>query len=131
MAGDTGLGAQFTFGGITFNAAMCLQTTGTGQSLQVGQYQCSGVMKNAKGAAAYTFNASFAVDVSADSVLSAVDVGSTSAWTYHPFGTTAGRIKLTATRGLSTQMNLSAPVNGVVTVDFACNLDDFTIGAAT
>lgn len=128
---DTGMSASFTFGGQTFGAAQCLQTTGFGQSLQVGQYQCSGVMKNAKGPAAYTFNASLAIDVTEDTKISALDVGSTSAWSYYPFGTTATRIKLSATRGLSTQCNLSAPVNGVVTLDFGCNLDDFTIGAAT
>lgn len=130
MAGS-GLLASFTFGGLTFDTDDCLQTTGVNTALQTGKYQCSGIMKSVTGAKSFSFNYSMAVAVANDSYLSALDVASTSTFTYYPFGNTATYIKLTATRATSTAMNVSAPVNGVVTVDGTLELDDLTIGAAT
>ena len=130
MAGS-GMLAAFTFGGMTWDADNCVQTTGVNTSLNTAQYQCSGIMKNVVGAKSFSFNYSIAVPVANDSELTALDVASTSAFTYYPFGNTATYIKLSSTRAVSTAMNVSAPVNGVVTVSGTLVLDDLTIGAAT
>jgi len=130
MAGS-GLLQSFTFGGLTFDTDNCVQSAGVNTSLQTGQYQCSGIMKNVVGAKSFSFNYSLAIPVANDSEITALDVGSTSTFVYYPFGNTATYIKLTATRGVSTALNISAPANGVVTVDGTIVLDDLTVGAAT
>jgi len=128
---ETGLLQSFTFNSVTLDSDDCLQTTGVSSTLQTAKYQCSGVMKSAKGAKTFAFNYSFAVPVASDSLLTALDVGSTSTFTYYPFGNTATYIKITATRAIVTAMNIGAAANGVVTVDGTMELDDRTIGAAT
>jgi len=130
MAGS-GLLQSFTFGGLTFDTDDCVQSAGVNTSLQTGKYQCSGIMKSVTGAKTFSYNYSMAVAVANDSYITALDVGSTSTFTYYPFGNTATYIKLSATRGTATALNISAPANGVVTVDGTIELDDLTVGAAT
>ena len=127
----SGISASFIFGGITFGVGDCIQTTGIQTSANAPTYQCSGILKNAIGAKAFSFSYSIAVGVSEDSKVTALDLNSTSAFTFYPFGNTATYLKLTSTRGQVTGQNVSAPSNGVVTVDGTIVLDDLTIGAAT
>ena len=131
MPVTTGINAVFIFGGITFNADDCIQNTGINTTLQIPQYQCSGVMKNVVGTKAFVFNYTIVVSATNDSFVTALDVGSTSTLTYQPYGTTATYQKYTSTRGIAASQNISAPVNAVVTVDGTINLDDLTIGANT
>lgn len=127
----SGMTATFIFGGLTFNDDDCIQNTGINTTMQIPQYQCSGIMKNVVGAKSFVFNYTIVVSATNDSHVTALDIGSTSTLTYQPFGTTAGRLKYTSTRGIAASQNVSAPVNGVVTVDGSINLDDLTIGANT
>lgn len=127
----SGLNQQFVFGGLTFGPAACVQSAGVNTSLNSPQYQCSGIMKNTVGAKSFSFTYSIAVSASNDSYVTALDVGSTSTLSYFPYATTSGYLKLTSTRGIATQQNISSAANGVVTVDGTIVLDDLTFTTST
>ena len=127
----SGLNQQFVFASITYGPSACVQSAGINTSLNAPTYQCSGIMKNTIGAKTFSFTYSIAVSATNDSYVTALDVGSTSTLSYFPFATTTGYLKLTSTRGVCTQQNISSAANGVVTVDGTIALDDLTYGTST
>jgi hypothetical protein len=63
----------------------------------------------------------------ADTVkIGALEEGDTGAWIGMPAGNTASYIKFTSTKGTIINAPVSAPQNGVVTIDLTIALDDLT-----
>lgn len=127
----SGMNNSFIFGGITFDDDDCVQSAGVNTTMATASYQCSGIMKNVTGPKSFVFNYTIVVAATNDSYVTALDIGSTSTLTYRPYGTTAGRLKYTSTRGIASSQNISAPASGVVTIDGSIVLDDLTIAANT
>ncbi len=127
---DSGLLGSFQFGGTTYAGAACLQSHSLNRSLNAATYQCSGAMKTASGAKVYVFNASIAVAKDDTGPTSSLAEGDTGAFEYHPGGDAAGNIEFTSTRGTVVSSNINGPVNGILTMDIAINLDDLTQATA-
>ena len=127
----TGLSQSFVFGGVTFDADDCIQSSSLNRSVNASLYQCSGVQKTALGAKTYVFQASLALAANATATLGALQEGdSSTAFSYFPAGNSAGNIKMTSTKAWVTAANYSAPTSGIFTLDVTINLDNLTDGVA-
>ena len=128
----SGILQTFIFGGTTYGAADCIQSSSINRSINASTYQCGGSMKSAMGAKTYTFNASLALDAGDTAVIAALQEGdSSTAFSYFPAGIATGNIKMTSTKAWVTAANLSSPVNGVLTVDVTIALDNLTDGTSS
>lgn len=128
----TGLSQSVTFNSQTYDADDCLQSSSLNRSVNTAMYQCGGTMKTALGAKVYTFNMSLALAASDTAKIAALQEGDNATdFKYFPAGVTSGNMKVTSTKAWVTAANLSAPVNGVMTVDVTINLDNLTDGTST
>jgi hypothetical protein len=128
---DTGVNASFKFGATTYDSDDCLSGWNLNDAIQEIVYQCGGVERAAAGPRVATFSISMGLDATDTAKVIALYPGAEGAFEAHPAGDTATYIEITATDGLITQANKSAPQNGIITLDLTIRLQDITIGTAT
>lgn len=122
----SGKNASFTFAGATYNADDCLQSWELTKSAEDISFYCNGYQKHLGGPVSAVFNASLALDATDTAQIAAIEEGDTGAWVGNPAGDVTGYIEFTSTRGTVIVSNVSAPMNGVVTMDVTIALDDIT-----
>lgn len=123
--------AEFKFGSTTYDADDCLQNWELNKSVEDITYYCNGRTKHLGGNADAVFSCSLALSASDTTKIAAFEEGATGAWEGYPAGKTATYMKYTASRGTVINAPMSAPQNGVITLDVTIALDDLTDGAAT
>lgn len=128
---DTGKDASFSFAGTVYDETDCLSGFSLNDAINEVVYQCGGVDKGAAGTRTATFNASLALAIDDETKVSAFTPGTADTFEAHPGGDTANNIEIVATEALVVQANISAPVNGIISLDLQLRLNDITIGAAT
>ena len=126
---DGGKLAGFTFATKAYTTASCIQSWDLNSSINDIVYQCNGYDKHAVGTKVISFRSS--LGLAADTTVP-VDLapGTTGAFECHPGGDTAGNIEITATRGQIVSAPMSAPINGIITLDVEIALDDITYTTA-
>jgi len=127
----TGKLASFKFGATTYDSDDCLQNWNLNKSAEDITHYCNGRTKHLGGNADAVFTCTLALAAADTAKIAALEEGTTGAWEGHPAGDTAGNIEFTATKGTVLNAPVSAPQNGVVTVDVTIALDDLTDKAAT
>lgn len=128
---DSGKNASFTFAGVVYDADDCLQAWDMNDAIQDVVYQCNGYDKHGVGTRGISFSVTLALAATDTTKVSGLAPGTTGAFEAHPAGNTATYIEVTATRGVLTQRNLTAPINGIIAADIVIALDDVTWKAAT
>ena len=131
MAASGGVNASFSFAGSTFDTSSCLQNTQIQRTMNQITYNCAGVQQYVAGAKVYLFTYQMALASTDTASVAALAEGTTGTFEYHPGGDTAGNIEMTSTKGTSVQMNISAAVNGIITIDGQIGLNDLTDATAT
>jgi len=126
-----GKNASFNFATVLYDADDCLQSWDLSSAINDIVYQCNGYDKHLPGTKALTFRVSLALAATDTTKVSALAPGTTGAFEAHPAGDTATYIEVRATRAQVNSANISAPINGVITVDAEFGLDDVTYAAAT
>jgi len=127
----SGVAASFQFGGTTYDDDDCLQSWNLDRSVEDITYYCSGAMKHLGGNSNAVFSCSLALAATDTAKVAALTEGSTGAWEGHPAGDTASYIEFTATKGTVINAPVSAPQNGVITLDVTIALDNCTPSTAT
>ena len=128
---DSGKSASFSFAATVYDADDCLQSWKLDKSVEDITYYCNGRTKHLVGNADAVFTTSLALSADDTGVIGALAEGSTGAWEGHPGGNTAGNIEYTSTKGTVINAPVSAPQNGVISMDLTIALDDLTEDAAT
>lgn len=128
---DTGKNASFSFDGTVYDQDDCLSGWNMNKSVNEVMYQCGGYDKAAAGTKAATFSISLALAATDTAKLQALAEGAMGAFEAHPAGDTATYMEITSTDALITQANVSAPVNGIISIDLQIRLNDWTLAAAT
>jgi len=127
----TGKNAEFVFAGTTYDADDCLQNWNLTKNVEDITFYCNGRTKHLAGNADAVFTCSLALAATDTTKIGALEEGDTGAWVGFPAGNTATYIKFTASKGTVINAPVSAPQNGVVTLDLTIALDDLTDSAAT
>lgn len=127
----TGKNAEFKWVSTTYDADDCLQNWNLDRNVEDITYYCNGHTKHLAGNANAVFSCSLALSATDTAKIAALEEGTTGAWIGYPAGNTATYMKFTATRGVVINAPVSAPQNGVVTVDVTIALDDCTDAAVT
>lgn len=128
----SGINQSVTFNSVTYNSDDCIQSSSMNRSVNVSNYQCSGVNKTALGAKSYVFNMSLALGATDVAKIAALQEGDNATdFAYYPAGYVTGNIEMTSTKAWVTAANFSAPVSGVMTVDVTLALDDLTDATAS
>jgi hypothetical protein len=127
----TGKLASFKFVSTTYDSDDCLQNWALNKSVEDVTFYCSGRTKHLAGNADAVFTCSLALAAADTAKIAALEEGATGAWEGHPAGDSSGFIEFTSTKGTVISAPVSAPQNGVVTVDVTIALDDLTDKAAT
>jgi len=125
-----GQNASFQFAGTTYNADDCLQSWDLQSSINDVVYQCNGYDKHASGTKAISFRTSLAFAATDSTKHQAFTPGTTGAFEAHPAGDTATYIEITASRATVISAPMSAPVNGIISLDIELALDDVTYTTA-
>lgn len=128
---DSGVLASFVFGGTTYDSDDCLQNWNLDKSVEDITFYCSGRTKHLGGNADAVFSCTLALAADDTAKVAALEEGATGAWEGHPGGDTAGNIEYTSTKGTVINAPVSAPQNGVISIDVTIALDDLTDGTAT
>ena len=123
--------ASFLFGSTTYDSDDCIQNWNLDKSVEDITFYCSGRTKHLGGNANAVFTASLALSATDTTKIGALVEGATGVWEGHPAGDTSSYIEYTATKGTVINSPVSAPQNGVVTIDVTIALDDCTGGAAS
>ena len=122
--------AAFTWNTTAFTTATCIQSWDLASSINDIVYQCNGYDKHAAGTKVISFRTSLALYSSDVAKVQGFAPGTTAAFEAHPGGDTATYIELTSTRGMVVSAPISAPINGIVTMDVEIALDDLTYSCA-
>ena len=128
---DSGKSASFSFASTVYDADDCLQSWELNKSVEDITYYCNGRTKHLGGNADAVFTSTLALAKDDTGKISALAEGSTGAWEGHPGGDAAGNIEYTSTKGTVINAPVSAPQNGVITIDVTIALDDLTESVAT
>jgi len=126
-----GQNASFQFAGTTYNADDCLQGWDLNSSLNAITYQCDGNDKTASGTKQIAFRTSLAFAATDSTKHQAFTPGTTGTFEGHPAGDTATYIEITSTRGTVISAPMSAPQNGIISMDIEIALDDVTYTTAS
>ena len=126
-----GQNASFQFAGTTYNGDDCLQSWDLASSINDVVYQCNGYDKHASGTKAISFRTSLAFAAADSTRFEAFAPGTTGTFEAHPAGDTATYIEITSTRATVVSAPLSAPVNGIISLDIELALDDVTYTTAS
>ena len=127
---NSGTRASFTWNTTAFTSANCIQSWDLASSINDIVYQCNGYDKHAAGTKAVSFRTSIGLNSTDVALIQGFAPGTTAAWEAHPGGDTTTYIEVTATRGLIISAPISAPVNGIITVDLDIALDDISYTCA-
>ena len=127
---DSGKKAAFSFAGTSYTTASCLQGWDLSNAVNDIVYQCNGFDKHLPGTGSASFRVSLALAATATTTVIAFAPGTTGTFTAHPSGDVTGYIEVSATRAQVNSANISAPINGVITVDIEIALDDITLTTA-
>jgi hypothetical protein len=132
---ETGKNAILEFG-TTFGPADCLQGGNISDAVEDITYYCNGFQKHIAGVRIASLDVSMALpETNMTTVMSYIYPGANStSWIWRPSGHSTGsktRLKYTSTKAHCLTANVSAPINGVITLDATFVLDDLTIAAAT
>jgi len=124
-----GKNAAFLFGAssataTTYNADDCLQGWDLASSINDVVYQCNGYDKHAAGTKVISFRTSVALNSSDVAFTSAFSPGSTGWWRGAPFGYTTDYLMIAASKSTIISAPISAPVNGICSIDLELALDD-------
>ena len=131
-----GKNANFYFG-TSWGPPDCLQSMDITDNINDIIYQCNGYDRHTIGTRAIGITVSIALSgTEATTMLSYIYPGAESTQAvFRPMGhSTASdqqRLKYSATKTLCVRGDIGAPINGMVTADYAFVLDDVTIAAAT
>ena len=128
---DGGKSASFQFAGTTYNGDDCLQGWDLNSSINDIVYQCDGYDKHAVGTKAISFRTSLALAATDSTKHQAFTPGTTGTFEAHPGGDTATYIEITATKATVVSAPMSAPVNGIISMDIELALDDVTYTTAS
>ena len=128
---DVGNKASFTFGTNTFDVDDCLQSWDFSHSINDIVYSCNGYDRHGVGTETGMVTVTLAINSDDTSIVTALDAGNYSsifeAW---PGGSTPGNIEVQAIRAQVNRCDISAPMNGIITLDVEFALDDITITTA-
>ena len=127
---DAGKLAGFTWNTTAFTSASCIQAWDLASSINDIVYQCNGYDKHAAGTKVVSFRTALALNSTDAALVSGFAPGTTAAFEAHPGGDTANNIEFTATKGTVISAPLSAPINGIITMDIEIALDDVTYSCA-
>ena len=122
---DSGVRASFTFATIAYTTENCIQSWDLQSSINDVVYQCNGYDKHASGTKSVAFRSSLALPANTTVPVN-LQPGTTGAFSAYPGGNTAGNILITSTRGTIISAPISAPINGIITLDLEIALDDVT-----
>ena len=122
---DSGKNAAFTFAALTYTTESCIQSWDLASSINDIVYQCNGYDKHASGTKAISFRSSLALPANTTVPVN-LQPGTTGALSAYPGGNSAGNILITSTRGTIVSAPISAPINGIITLDLEIALDDVT-----
>jgi hypothetical protein len=128
---DAGINASFSFNAVVYDSDDCLQSWDLNRSVEDITYYCSGRNKHLAGNADAVFTSTLAIAADDTGKASALVEGATGAWEGHPGGDTSGNIEYTSTKGTIINAPVSAPQNGVITIDVTIALDNLTDSVAT
>jgi hypothetical protein len=127
----SGLNASFKLGATTYDSDDCIQGWDLDDALNDIVYQCTQFNKHIVGARTVVFSGTLALDATDTTKINALKAGTQGAFEGHPAGDTATYMEIISTQGTVTRSHMSAPINGVITLDFDIALDDVTYQAAT
>ena len=127
---DAGKLAGFTWNTTAFTSASCIQSWDLASSINDIVYQCNGYDKHAAGTKVVSFRTSLALCSSDVAIVQGFAPGTTAAFEAHPGGDTATYIELTATKGTIMSAPISAPINGIISMDIEIALDDISYSCA-
>ena len=122
--------AGFTWNTTTFTTASCIQSWDLASAINDIVYQCNGYDKHTAGTKTISFRTSLALYSTDVAKVQGFAPGTTAAFEAHPGGDTATYIEFTADKGTVISAPISAPVNGVITMDVEIALDDVTYSCA-
>lgn len=126
-----GSNARFEWDGVSYTTEHCLQAWDFANSVNDIVYQCGGYDKHLGGTKNVSFNVSLALDATDTTKITALAPGDTTTqFSAHPAGATTNYIKITSTDGLVLSNNLTAPINGIVSMDVVIALNNVTITKA-
>ena len=129
---DSGKRASFTFpAGTSYTTAACLQSWDFNNAINDIVYQCNGYDKHLPGTQSATFRVTLALSAVNTTTVIALAPGTTGVFVAHPAGDVTSYIEISATRAQVNTANISAPVNGVITMDLEIALDDVTLTTAS
>jgi hypothetical protein len=127
----TGKLASFKWVATIYDTDDCLQSWELSKSVEDITYFCNGRTKHLVGNADAVFSCTLALSATDTAKIAAFEEGATGAWEGHPAGDTLNYIEFLAAKGTVLSAPISAPQNGVVTLDLTIALDDLTEPAAT
>jgi len=125
-----GKNAAFVFAGTTYNADDCLQGWDLASSINDIVYQCNGYDKHAVGTKVISFRTTLALNSTDVALTSGFSPGTTGAFHAAPFGYTTDYLKVTAARATIISAPISAPINGICSIDLELALDDIAYTCA-
>lgn len=127
----TGKMASFVFATTTYDSDDCLQNWNLSRSVEDITFYCSGRNKHLAGNADAVFTASLALSATDTAKITALTEGATGVWEGHPAGDTSTYMEFTATKATVINAPLTAPQNGVISLDVTIALDTCTAQAAS
>jgi len=127
---DAGKLAGFTWNTTAFTSASCIQSWDLASSINDIVYQCNGYDKHAAGTKVASFRTSLALNSSDVALVQGFAPGTTAAFEAHPGGNTTTYIEIIAAKGTVISAPISAPINGIMTMDIEIALDDITYSCA-
>jgi hypothetical protein len=129
---DKGTKAKFVFGTVSYTTADCLQAWDFNQSVQDIVYQCSGYDMHLAGTKNVGFSVSLALAATDSTKITGLAPGThTSIFQANPAGdATTNYIEITSTDVYVLTQNVTAPINGIITMDVTMALNNVTVAGA-
>jgi len=121
--------AGFKFATLEYTTQSCIQSWDFQSAINAITYQCNGYDKTASGTKQVAFRITMGLDADTTLLINFMP-GTTGLWEGFPAGETTGYIKITSTRGTVISAPLSAPQNGIISMDVEIALDDVTYTTA-
>lgn len=123
--------ARFSWDGVDYTTEHCLQSWDFNNAINDIVYQCAGYDKHLGGTQNVSFSVSLALDATDTTKITALAPGDTTTqFAAYPTGYTTNYIGITSTDGLVLTNNLTAPINGIVSMDVTIALNNVTIAKA-
>lgn len=124
--------ASFKVGSTVYDSDDCVSGWAINDMVNEIVHQCGGYDQAVGGTRSVTFTASLGLSATDTAKISALAPGAAvTTFEAHPAGDTATYIEITSTDGLIVSRNISAPANGIITLDVTIRLNNVTFGAAS